>query len=385
MKPMHRPIAAVLGSIMLLLALMVPAMARTTLQLEDGGTISFAEGSIDMSTGSGELVDVELAEDGVVILTAEYLFIDASGAFGEMDWHIHDMVVRQAELTDENIFIGEMELREIAVGLMMSDAVAEMHDYVWTDSAVVVRNVGMTTDEALISIDMIRTLPFDFAELAPGQIIPVSAGIDIDRMTVMPLDGPSTPDPFLDELERRGITQFEIDLELATEARIGGDSLGVTYQIATAVKGLSGLDLGFALMIDRDVYSRLLPTLMDPDDSVAAMLAVAGAVSLDGARIRLDDSGMIDMLFAASASEQGISDGEARSMVRMMLAGGLQQTFPESASRLLPPIEAMLQQGGTLTIASRPSAPVPLSSAIGFVMLPDLAIDQLGITVTHQP
>ena len=29
--------------------------------------------------------------------------------------------------------------------------------------------------------------------------------------------------------------------------------------------------------------------------------------------------------------------------------------------------------------------PVPLSSVIGFAMMPDLAIDQLGISVTHQP
>ena len=69
----------------------------------------------------------------------------------------------------------------------------------------------------------------------------------------------------------------------------------------------------------------------------------------------------------------------------MMLAGGLQQTFPENVSRLLPPIEAMLQQGGTLTISSVPPSPVPLSSAIGFAMFPDLAIDQLGITITHMP
>ena len=133
------------------------------------------------------------------------------------------------------------------------------------------------------------------------------------------------------------------------------------------------------------MYARLLPTLMDPDDGGAALLAVAGAVSFNGARIVLDDSGLIEILFAAAASEQGVSEGEVRSMSRMMLAGGLQQTFPENVSRLLPPIEAMLQQGGTLTISSVPPSPVPLSSAIGFAMFPDLAIDQLGITITHMP
>lgn len=385
MIQIKRHLAFLLGPFILMLALTAPATARTTLQLEDGGTISFAEGAIDMATGSGELFNVELSENGAVIMTAEYLFIEASGAFGEVDWFVHDMVVRQAEFAEESIFIGEMELRDIAVGLLTSDVVAEMQDYVTADSSVVLRNVGMTTDEALVSVDMIRTMPFEFAELSPGQIIPTNAGIDINRMTVMPLDGPSTPDPFLDELERRGITEFEIDFELLTTARIGGDVLGVTYLTRSGVKGLSAVDFGVAFTIDRDVYARLLPMLVDPDDNAAALLAVAGAVSFNGARIVIDDSGMIEMLFAAAASEQGVSDGEARTMARMMLAGGLQETFPENVSRLLPPIEAMLQQGGTLTITAQPSSPVPLSSAVGFAMFPDLAIDQLGVTITHQP
>lgn len=385
MIQIKRHLAFLLGPFIFMLALTAPATARTTLQLEDGGTISFAEGAIDMATGSGELFNVELSENGAVIMTAEYLFIEASGAFGEVDWFVHDMVVRQAEFAEESIFIGEMELRDIAVGLLTSDVVAEMQDYVTADSSVVLRNVGMTTDEALVSVDMIRTMPFEFAELSPGQIIPTNAGIDINRMTVMPLDGPSTPDPFLDELERRGITEFEIDFELLTTARIGGDVLGVTYLTRSGVKGLSAVDFGVAFTIDRDVYARLLPMLVDPDDNAAALLAVAGAVSFNGARIVIDDSGMIEMLFAAAASEQGVSDGEARTMARMMLAGGLQETFPENVSRLLPPIEAMLQQGGTLTITAQPSSPVPLSSAVGFAMFPDLAIDQLGVTITHQP
>jgi hypothetical protein len=385
MKQVRRYIAYLFAPAMLVLALVMPASATTTLQLENGNTLSFADGSIDLATGSGELFDIALSEDGVVVLTAEYLFIDASGSFGETDWYVHDLVVKQAELAEENIFIGEMEIRDIAMGMLVTNAVAEMQDYATSDSFVLLRNVGMTTDEALISIDRIQTLPFAFAELSPGQIILTSAGIDIDRMTVMPLDGPATPDPFIDELERRGITEFEIDFDLSTTAQIEGGVLGVTYRTASGVKDLSAIDLGLAFTIDSDVYARLLPTLMDPDNGGAALLAVAGAVSFNGARIVLDDSGLIEILFAAAASEQGVSEGEVRSMSRMMLAGGLQQTFPENVSRLLPPIEAMLQQGGTLTISSVPPSPVPLSSAIGFAMFPDLAIDQLGITITHMP
>ena len=128
-----------------------------------------------------------------------------------------------------------------------------------------------------------------------------------------------------------------------------------------------------------------MPLLADPDDNGAALLGLSGAVSLEAAELVIDDAGALDILFAIGAEEQGISEDEARMMSRMMIAGGLQQTFPENVSRMVPPIEAMIQSGGRLAITAQPDMPLPLSSAIGFVMLPDLAIDQLGITITHTP
>ena len=80
-----------------------------------------------------------------------------------------------------------------------------------------------------------------------------------------------------------------------------------------------------------------------------------------------------------------VSDGDMRTMARMVLASALQGTFPENAANLLPPIEALISQGGELQVLAQPGMPVPLSSSLGFMMLPDMAIQQLGITVTHMP
>ena len=74
-----------------------PAHARTTLQLEEGSTLSFADGSIDMMTGSGELFDVIVIEYGEEIARAEYLRIDATGGFGEADWFVNELVADNLE------------------------------------------------------------------------------------------------------------------------------------------------------------------------------------------------------------------------------------------------------------------------------------------------
>ena len=47
------------------------ASARTTLQLDNGNVLSFADGSIDMVTGSGELFDVVMVEYGEEIARAD--------------------------------------------------------------------------------------------------------------------------------------------------------------------------------------------------------------------------------------------------------------------------------------------------------------------------
>ena len=67
MKQVRRYIAYLFAPAMLVLALVMPASATTTLQLENGNTLSFADGSIDLATGSGELFDIALSKDGVVV------------------------------------------------------------------------------------------------------------------------------------------------------------------------------------------------------------------------------------------------------------------------------------------------------------------------------
>jgi hypothetical protein len=47
------------------------------------------------------------------------------------------------------------------------------------------------------------------------------------------------------------------------------------------------------------------------------------------------------------------------------------------------PIETLLRQGGGLEVSVRPQQPVMLSNFLGFLIMPDLALEQLGVTVTH--
>ena len=364
-----------------------PASARTTLQLDNGNVLSFSDGSIDMVTGSGELFDVSVVEYGEEVARAEYVRIDATGNLGQADWFVNELVADNLEAVEEGIFIGRAELRDIAMGMLaMDDEMVDYEQYLTPGTSVLLENIGMADEKALFSVDRVASLPFGFDLLNDGQQIVTNAGIEVDGFTMMPLDGSAAgSDPMFQKLAERGITDVGMDLKIASGVRLAGDSMTMFYGIEAAMRDLTEIRFNVALSMAQVSYSQLVPMLSSPEDNGAALLGLSGAVSLDAAEIVIDDRGLLDILFEIAAEEEGVSDGDMRTMARMVLASALQGTFPENAANLLPPIEALVSQGGELQVLAQPGMPVPLSSSLGFMMLPDMAIQQLGITVTHMP
>ena len=364
-----------------------PASARTTLQLDNGNVLSFSDGSIDMVTGSGELFDVSVVEYGEEVARAEYVRIEATGNLGQADWFVNELVADNLEAVEEGIFIGRAELRDIAMGMLaMDDEMVDYEQYLTPGTSVLLENIGMADEEALFSVDRVASLPFGFDLLNDGQQIVTNAGIEVDGFTMMPLDGSAAgSDPMFQKLAERGITDVGMDLKIASGVRLAGDSMTMLYGIEAGMRDLTEIRFNVALSMAQVSYSQLVPMLSSPEDNGAALLGLSGAVSLDAAEIVIDDRGLLDILFEIAAEEEGVSDGDMRTMARMVLASALQGTFPENAANLLPPIEALVSQGGELQVLAQPGMPVPLSSSLGFMMLPDMAIQQLGITVTHMP
>ena len=80
--------------VMMLFVGLLSAHAAMTLNLDDDSTIEFEGGSVDVATGSGQLIDVTLIEHGEVVLHAEQLDILADGTLGEADWVIRDLTAK---------------------------------------------------------------------------------------------------------------------------------------------------------------------------------------------------------------------------------------------------------------------------------------------------
>ncbi len=369
------------------LSLLAPQMtvARTMLQLGDGMTLSFADGDIDIRSGSGELHGVEISEDGRVALTADYLNIDADGTMGDDDWYINSLLMKNALVPDAGLFINRVEVRDLFAGALDGAQVADSQAVVTEQSLVRMTNLSLEAEQALISIDEISSLPVRLAESAAGTVIVTEGGLAIKGMTIMPLAQARGRNPLVDKLAERGLNAIALDFIVMTTIDIVESGMHVGYEFVSDIHDLANIEFAVRFAVDEDVYARLLPLLAEPEDNAMAMLGLSGAIAIESGRLVIDDSGLGDIAFAAAAEEEGVSEAEYRSMLGMSAAAGVGATFPENVARLLPPVEAMLKQGGRLTAIAAPDSPVPLTSAIGFAMYPDLAINQLRIALTHQP
>ena len=361
------------------------AGARTMLQLEDGVTLSFADGDIDIRSGSGELFDVAVSEDGEVALTADYLNIDADGTMGTEDWYINSLLMENALVPDAGLFINRIELRDILAGALDGDELASSNAFVTEQSLVRMSNLSLEAEDALISVDEISSLPIRLVEPTPGNPIVTEGGLAVRGMTIMPLEQARGKNPLIDKLAERGMNAVSLDFIVMTDIDMAGAGMNVGYEVMSDIHDLATIEFAVRFTIDDDVYARLLPLLAAPEDNAVAMLGLSGAIAVESGRLVIEDVGLGDIAFAVAAEEEGVSEAELRSMARMSAAAGVGATFPENVARLLPPIEAMLKEGGRLTATAAPDMPVPLSSAIGFAMFPDLAINQLGIALSHQP
>ncbi len=360
--------------------------AATSLQLQDGITLTFEGGQMDFTTGSGQLFDVTVEEYGDAILFAEQVEIAAEGTPGSDDWLIRDLRARNVEFAEEMMFVGDLVVSELNVGAASNDEALNDISQIFGEGGFVrLRNVSLAEDDFVMTIDEMATEPFRFGALDDGTVVMARGGVTINGLSLMPMGSDAEYAEFLERLRARGVAALVMDMQLIAGTRIMGPELEVFYVMGGDMRGLGSFELDIEVGINSSLYSQLVPQLQDPDSSSAALLGMTSAAYLRAAGLVYHDTGIGDIILEVVAEEDGVAAEDMRSMLHLMLAESIRSTFPENANWMLPPVEATLKAGGRLKIELDPPSAVPFSSMIGYLMLPDLAVQQLGLDINHRP
>ena len=247
------------------------------------------------------------------------------------------------------------------------------------------RNVSVAEDDIVMTIDEMATDPFRFGTLEDGTVVMARGGVTINGLSLMPMGSDAEYAEFLERLRARGVDALVMDMQLIAGTRIVAPELEVFYVMGGDMRGLGSFELDIEVGINSSLYSELVPQLQDPDSSGTALLGMTSAAYLRSAGLVYNDTGIGDIILEVVAEEDGFTAEDMRSMMHLMLVESIRSTFPENANWMLPPLDATLKAGGQLKIELDPPSAVPFSSMIGYLMLPDLAVQQLGLDIKHRP
>jgi len=109
------------------------------------------------------------------------------------------------------------------------------------------------------------------------------------------------------------------------------------------------------------------------------ILMELGKIQLSKISIKIEDLGARKPLLIMYASSAGISEEEALGLINMTIQGLFSQFIPANADKFSENISQFLIEGGAIELTVSPPNPLPLISAAGLFVMPDLAIESLGV------
>ena len=109
------------------------------------------------------------------------------------------------------------------------------------------------------------------------------------------------------------------------------------------------------------------------------ILMELGKIQLSKISIKIEDLGARKPLLIMYASSAGISEEEALGLINMTIQGLFSQFIPANADKFSENISQFLIEGGEIELTVSPPNPLPLISAAGLFVMPDLAIESLGV------
>ena len=366
------------------------AVAQISIDIDEAQRITFNSGNFDIRRYSGEMQGFSYFVNERLVMTADRIDLETAGPPEDGRFFVKSLEIINADITGEDVQFTSAIARNVDFGALLAE-----HDLVsnasydigragfFDDSFLQVQQIEFSDESAEVTIGNVETLAFVFDQLPSGERYARNAGLLIDDLRF----GLGEVEPEFRELAEllaaRGLSVVEFDLAVSQIAEMVGDELRTEHALNLVMDDMASLELvtGFEVK---------LGTLMALDGMAAQGLAhegdmfnLLGGIELARLNATYLDDGLLDTLVAVSAAESNISPAEMRSSLRVLLAQTMEGILPRNGRRMAEPIETLLMKGGGLEVSVRPQQPVLLSNFLGFLIMPDLALEQLGVTVTH--
>lgn len=377
---------------MLLLMLVVivgnsmQARAEVTIDFPNDVKITFMSGNFDVKSYSGQMEGVSLYHQGDLVMTADTFELESKGAPSGGIFEVSRLDMSGAALVMEDVTAESVLMRNVDLfAFQNSGSVSSFDDALVDNSTIVLKGIEYAGDSATLKIDAIETLEFKFKSLPNGTRFAERGGFRVAGFTITPGNVSDDAVPYLQKSSENGIDKLVMDFVSAQKTELVLGELHSEYTIGLVLQDLADFSLTTKLRMQLETFGKLVALGVGQSDSDADAFSLLGEVELEAVKFDYQDFGLIDLAIALSAIEEDITLDQARSNVQGELNERVTDMFPRNGERIVDPVSRLLQSGGGLRVRVDPGSPIPLANMLGFMIIPDLALDQLNVRVAHLP
>ena len=221
----------------------------------------------------------------------------------------------------------------------------------------------------------------EFAQETSFEIKEISFTANPSNIDLLPLN------VILASISQQSLT---VDLNTYSEVFDKGLMLQIISKLGLNIIGGAALnlELDYSVPIETFSYFSNNQSLIDElqtqnfenlDNFNNEILMELGKIQLNKVILQIEDLGVRKPLIIMAASNLGMSEEDVINMSNEMIQSVLSPFIPVNAEKFADSISKFVEQGGKLTFSINPQNPLPIISSMGLLVMPDLAIESLGI------
>ena len=361
--------------------------------------LSYKTGNIDINTFNGFASDISFFDkfnNDELIGNAKTLKIESQK---NKDGQVIINLFSLSEIfayDDEfgfEIVIDKISIRDFNSAILKDDFAGDAANYdllKHKNFSFNISGVNFKNNEFDLGIKKISLPKIKYGKLSSGEEFAQETSFEIKEISFTA--NPSNIDllPLNVILASIGQQSLTVDLNTYSEVFDKGLMLKIISKLGLNIIGGAALnlELDYSVPIETFSYFSNNQSLIDElqtqnfenlDNFNNEILMELGKIQLNKVIFQIEDLGVRKPLIIMAASNMGMSEEDVINMSNEMIQSVLSPFIPVNAEKFADSISKFVEQGGKLTFSINPQNPLPIISSMGLLVMPDLAIESLGI------
>ena len=291
------------------------------------------------------------------------------------------------------IIIDKISIRDFNASILKDDFAEDVANYdllKHKNFSFNISGVNFKNNEFDLGIKKISLPKIKYGKLSSGEEFAQETSFEIKEISFTA--NPSNIDllPLNVILASIGQQSLTLDLNTYSEVFDKGLMLKIISKLGLNIIGGAALNLELDYSVPIETFSyfsnnqSLINELQTQnfenlDNFNNEILMELGKIQLNKVILQIEDLGVRKPLIIMAASNMGMSEEDVINMSNEMIQSVLFPFIPVNAEKFSDSISKFVEQGGKLTFSINPQNPLPIISSMGLLVMPDLAIESLGI------